>query len=60
MWLKLGNCVIDTTKLLMVHASGKNVRFIFSDKHEETATKNSPEAAQALFEHVAQILEAKI
>jgi len=59
MWLKVNDCVIDLSKLIAVKHSGKEVMFCFPHTDYIKAIKNSPEAAQALFEHVAALLEAK-
>lgn len=59
MWLKTDNRLIDLSKCESVRFFGAEVCFLFPADDFVRVTKNSPEAAQALFEHVAQMLEAK-
>ena len=59
MWLKTDNRLIDLSKCESISFSGVKVHFYSFNNNSVTITKNSSEAAQALFEHVAQMLEAK-
>jgi len=59
MWLKTEKLLIDLSKITEVQLSQKSIVFIYADRNTVSITKNSPEAAQALFEHVAALLEAK-
>ncbi len=59
MWLKTEFRMIDLTEVVEIQLASNGVVFIYKDKNYSTITKNSPEAAQAMFEHVAALLEAK-
>jgi len=59
MWLRTEDMLINLAMIASVYKADTMVNFATSGD-VYYVEKNSPEAAQALFEHVAQILEAKI
>ncbi len=58
MWLKTEDMLVNLAMTANVYKTDTRVNFATS-RNVYYIEKNSPEAAQALFEHVAQILEAK-
>lgn len=59
MWLKTEYRMIDLAEVVEIQLASSGVVFLYKDKNYSTIAKNSPEAAQALFEHVAALLGAK-
>ena len=55
-WLKHKGKLINLAHITAIQLEGKEVEF--RGKRDESILFNSEEAAQAYFEHVAQLLEA--
>jgi len=59
MWLKTESRLIDLSNIADIECRVNGLIFIDKARNFIVVERNSPEAAQALFEHVAAMLEAK-
>jgi hypothetical protein len=57
MWLKIDKLMINLSEVALIETEDMRVMFCFKNGETKTIYRNSPEAAQGLFDFVAENLK---